>query len=865
MKRRVFVAASILLSIVLCDFRFSLHAQESAQAVSKIREMGGTVVGLDFKAGVFFGHDGAKYPTPEIKLASENFDDRSLQLLGALKPTFKNPPSNFDVDRFLNRNRTSLTLKNTSVTDEGIAYLASGKIKGLNFTSIALINAHVTDEAVLSLAKISSLRTLDLTGCERLTDFRPLKELPNLSHLRLRNLPQLNANTLKPLADTMSLGSRFECSIDLSGCKDLDDKSIEALGEFKSLTSLNLNGCKNLSDEAFASLVNLPNLKEVNLGNCPQLKGPALLHLAKIRSLSRVSIGRCRFPISAIKEFSKRSGIRVSARQSKPMPMVDGFMNEWPSIFTLTRDAEPAAERPDGQIVDVRTVYSQNLNTSLFLKFEFRESVNWSVVRKQNREFLLLFDFGDKGTLTLDIVRNIAKLSLGGESKPIPMEQLEFDWKANASGTEHEMKVNFAAVGVKLSDSFVFDTSGEDRLYQPKRVKLVDRSENLGTPIHQEIQEGKLLGADSKTGKSEISSDLEQILGTWKAEIEYSRGKSSKLLQYLEIHRGGPFDIYVKRKDIPWRVWTEIDPQHQVMLQGDTHVHHERKIYKYFVRQNDLVVVELAYYQNQSQQIPPSFGLSKQDLKRIDKIIINESLRDFSKNLSMDILPELDFRTGSLKLESAEERPVTVTVYKREKPVSDEAKKKSESATTFLQFQKFCGKKKDCFAYFEKKFGSETKKDCWVESFDGECLQYEEYRRYKVAQTITGTPASLLVTAKGDFCRYQELTPDVKKKFQGTAHTVYEIDYSIALPKSTTVESAFETVVRSLGVESYTTREESKSRKQELSKFTKTSCKYFACKYARMHLRLATRFPKEKLKEGQIAVKVHVELKRIKD
>ncbi len=167
----------------------------------------------------------------------------------------------------------------------------------------------------------------------------------------------------------------------------------------------------------------------------------------------------------------------------------------------------------------------------------------------------------------------------------------------------------------------------------------------------------------------ETSSVPQQITGTWKAEIEYHRGKSAKLLKYLTIEDGGQFQMYVKKKKRGWSVWTEIDPKHHVLLQGESHVHHERRIYKYFIRKNDLVVIELAYFKNNAQTIPPTFTLSKQDLKRIDKVVINESLRDFSKNLSIDILPKLDFRTGSLKLELIEEHPVTVTVYKRENKV----------------------------------------------------------------------------------------------------------------------------------------------------------------------------------------------------
>ena len=159
-------------------------------------------------------------------------------------------------------------------------------------------------------------------------------------------------------------------------------------------------------------------------------------------------------------------------------------------------------------------------------------------------------------------------------------------------------------------------------------------------------------------------SDLQKITGTWKAEIEYRAGKYAKLKQYLTIEDDGQWQVYVNKKKKGWAVWTEINPEHQVMLQGDTHIHHERRIYKYFTGENELIVVELAYYQDNDQPIPPKFALSTQDLLRIDKVQINESLREFSKNLSCDILPDLDFRTGTSKLETAEKRIVTVTVYK---------------------------------------------------------------------------------------------------------------------------------------------------------------------------------------------------------
>jgi Leucine Rich repeats (2 copies) len=89
---------------------------------------------------------------------------------------------------------------------------------------------------VIPLAGLTSLQTLDLSGCKQLSsDLSPLTGLTSLQTLDLSGCEQLSSD-LSPLAGLTSL-----LTLNLSGCKQLSD-DLSPLTGLTSLQTLNLNG-----------------------------------------------------------------------------------------------------------------------------------------------------------------------------------------------------------------------------------------------------------------------------------------------------------------------------------------------------------------------------------------------------------------------------------------------------------------------------------------------------------------------------------------------------------------------------------------------------------------------------------------------
>ena len=147
----------------------------------------------------------------------------------------------------------SLTMKNTLVSDEGIAQLTA--LKNLKVVDLRQ-SPMMTDAAMESLAKIPSLKAVRLIDTQ-ITDagIAALLSLPQLSELDLRYCQNLTADGLKKLGETKSLQTLM-----LGGSK-IDDATLKPIAEIKGLKKLVLNEC-NVSDEAVKQLQeSLPECK----------------------------------------------------------------------------------------------------------------------------------------------------------------------------------------------------------------------------------------------------------------------------------------------------------------------------------------------------------------------------------------------------------------------------------------------------------------------------------------------------------------------------------------------------------------------------------------------------------------------------
>ena len=126
---------------------------------------------------------------------------------------------------------------------------------------MSLSNSQGDEEFGLNIDAIGDLRNLkhlDLSFCETIFDFSPIKNLKKLVHLdisdcKIDDLELSNLNNLKTLK--------------LSGCKSL--WNIDSLAKLNNLENLYLDGCLNI--EELDPIANLENLEILDLSDCENL------------------------------------------------------------------------------------------------------------------------------------------------------------------------------------------------------------------------------------------------------------------------------------------------------------------------------------------------------------------------------------------------------------------------------------------------------------------------------------------------------------------------------------------------------------------------------------------------------------------
>ena len=118
------------------------------------------------------------------------------------------------------------------------------------------------DPEVIAIASLQSLRGLDLSGCDEITDC-------SVSELcRLSSLEKLDLGFCNQITD-VSLGTLARLpvlrSLNLNWCYGLTDLGMGALRECESLESISLWSCEGITDRGVEALAGLPNLKNLEL------------------------------------------------------------------------------------------------------------------------------------------------------------------------------------------------------------------------------------------------------------------------------------------------------------------------------------------------------------------------------------------------------------------------------------------------------------------------------------------------------------------------------------------------------------------------------------------------------------------------
>ena len=201
--------------------------------------------------------------------------------------------------------------------------------------SLELSNCPLSD--VSNVARLTNLKTLDLSWCAALSDLSALGTMTALSALKLsdcgalsdvsglagmNNLVSLDLSWCTALTDTSGLLDMTSLtSLDLSGCDNLTD--ISGLLDMTSLTSLNLFGCDNLTDlsaleslsgltrldirieslEDIFFLARLSRLEYLDLTGCKAIKNLSVL--AELTSLTTLMLYEC-----SSQDFSFLKGLK---------------------------------------------------------------------------------------------------------------------------------------------------------------------------------------------------------------------------------------------------------------------------------------------------------------------------------------------------------------------------------------------------------------------------------------------------------------------------------------------------------------------------------------------------------------------------
>ncbi len=136
-------------------------------------------------------------------------------------------------------------------------------LSSLPLTTLILNDTLISDQGMEDLARCSSLTSLNLDNCSKITD----EGIKAISHLNLRKINldkcKISYLSLQHLAGCSSL-----TSLSLYRCTKITDEGIKAIRHHK-LTSIILNQCA-ISDRCFEDLARLP-LQELSVFECSQI------------------------------------------------------------------------------------------------------------------------------------------------------------------------------------------------------------------------------------------------------------------------------------------------------------------------------------------------------------------------------------------------------------------------------------------------------------------------------------------------------------------------------------------------------------------------------------------------------------------
>lgn len=154
-----------------------------------------------------------------------------------------------------------------------------------------MVFQHLEDQSEQDAFELECLANDDEQGIY-LND-ADLEFLSQLHFIRKLSLPHNKAITdlgLRHLSNNLASSLRH---LDLTGCDKITDDGLEHLSKLSFLQYLNLMYCKKISDRGLEHLSKISSLQRLRLCDCWHITDEGLRHLSKLTSLQHLDLSMC--------------------------------------------------------------------------------------------------------------------------------------------------------------------------------------------------------------------------------------------------------------------------------------------------------------------------------------------------------------------------------------------------------------------------------------------------------------------------------------------------------------------------------------------------------------------------------------------
>ena len=195
---------------------------------------------------------------------------------------------------------TSLAMRNTLVSDDGIAQLAA--LESLKVIDLRL-SPLVTDQAAATLAAMPSLRAVRISGVN-MTDegVKQLLQLPRLTEIDVRNCRGVTKAGITAMVDKQPL------RVLKLGGGTIDDDVLGIVANMRQLSNLSLDNC-NITDAGVSQLESL-SLTTLTIFQAPRVTDEGLKVLSKFDGLKALTLRDVPANCAALAKLSHPEKIR---------------------------------------------------------------------------------------------------------------------------------------------------------------------------------------------------------------------------------------------------------------------------------------------------------------------------------------------------------------------------------------------------------------------------------------------------------------------------------------------------------------------------------------------------------------------------